>query len=466
MKFDFNKKYSTIAIYACMVIAFALVFALCVFNLSSVWGVVKTILNALNPVIYGFVIAFILNPLYRLFERKVFKFVSKKKKRAVLQRVLSLVAAYLVLALLITLFAVLIVPQLVSGFNELQSKMGDYVKNVQKWVEKTLEKTQEKHPKNFLLKIVSVENLIESINKFISNWSEMLSAIMPTVRSFVGSVIDVVKNMAIGFVISIYFLFSRDKLCAQIKKSVYALFKKERADNMVRLTRFTSNKFESFITGRIIDALIMMALTFVVLTIFNIPYPALIAVIVGVTNVIPFFGPFIGAIPSAFIVFIANPYDVIWFIVIIFILQQLDGNVICPMIVGERMGLSALWVVVSLLLMGGLLGMTGLFVGVPLFAVVYAFFSDFVERRLLKKELPVDTDAYYRSPEEDEHKHTSGMDSRPVRKAKAFCAKIRDKRAKRGKGDDAEAVEAVESDAAEVDEAVEVNDAGEQDNKE
>ena len=431
MRFDFNRKYSTIAFYACLVIAFALIFAMCVFNFSSVWSVIKTILNALNPVIYGFVIAFILNPLYRLFENKVFRFVSKKRKHAVLQRVLALIAAYLVVALLVALFALLIVPQLVSGFNELQNKMGDYVKNVQDWVEQTLARTHENHPKNIILKIINIEDLSNSINKFISSWSDMLKSIMPTVRSFVSSVIDVVKNMAIGLVLSVYFLFSRDKLCAQIKKSLYAIFSKERVDNMVRLTRFTSSKFEGFITGRIIDALIMMVLTFLVLNIFNIPYPALIAVIVGVTNVIPFFGPFIGAVPSAFIVFIANPYDVIWFIVIIVILQQLDGNVIAPMIVGERMGLSALWVVLSLLLMGGLLGITGLFIGVPLFAVIYALFSDFVERRLAKRELPVDTDAYYRSPEEEEHKHTSGLDSKPVRKTREMWMKIKQKRAAR-----------------------------------
>ena len=398
MKIDWNKKYTTIAVYVCLVLAFGALCAFCAFNLGKIWMVIKKILQILNPIIYGFVIAFLLNPMYRFFERKVFKFVSKKKPRVILRRVLALVSAYLVAAILISAFALIVVPQISESFTELQSKMGGYVEKTQEWVEKTLAEARSKHSNNFIFKLINVDDLTAKLKGFISDSYELMNKAVPVITDFLAGIINVVKNIIIGLVISIYFLFSRDMLCAQVKKTMYALFKKESVDRAVRVTRFTSFKFENFVSGKIIDSIVIGLLTFIVLAIFNFPYPALIATIVGVTNVIPFFGPFIGAIPSAFIIFVADPYKVLWFILIILIIQQLDGNVIGPMILGDRIGLSALWIVVSILLMSGFLGITGLFIGVPIFSVIYALFANFIDKRLRNKGLPTLTDDYMIKP--------------------------------------------------------------------
>ena len=409
MKIEWNKKYTTIAVYVCIVMIIGVLIAFCAFNLGKIWSVISRILTILNPIIYGFVIAFLLNPMYRLFERRVFAFVSKKKKRDRLRRVLSLIAAYLVAVLLISSFILIVVPQIVTGYSELEGKMSGYVATTQAWVEKTLENLNGARGKAGIFKLIDVNKIIESINEFISGSYKLLSDAVPYVKDFITMFINVVKNMFIGLIISVYFLYSRDKLCAQIKKSVYAIFSKDRADRLVDLTRFTSDKFEGFIVGKIIDSIIIGVLTFAVLAVFDMPYPALIAMIIGVTNIIPFFGPFIGAVPSAFIIFVStDPSKTLLFILLIIIIQQLDGNIIGPLILGDRTGLSALWIVVSLLLMGGMIGITGMFIGVPLFAVLYALFSDFVAKRLSARGLPVETDDYIRHPEDEPPKHKSG----------------------------------------------------------
>lgn len=404
MKPEWNRKYTTIATYACLVIVFGVICIATALNIGTIWGGFKRLLTILNPIFYGFVIAFLINPLYRIFERKVFIFVGRDKPQDVLRRVLSLIAAYLVIIALISGFVLIVIPQILESASDLESRMGGYVKGVQNLVDSTV--TAANNDDGILAWIfdyVDVNKLGESINQLISNISSALVGVIPYLTGFISQFIGVVKNALLGIIISIYFLYSRDKLCAQIKKVVYALVKKERADNIVGVTRFTGHKFERFIVGKIIDSIIIGVLTFIVLVIFKIPYPALIAVIVGVTNVIPFIGPFIGAIPSAFIIFIAEPTKAFWFIIIILIIQQLDANVIEPTILGDSTGLSTLWIIISLLVMSGLFGLAGWVIGVPLFAVLYSLFSEFIKKKLIKREMPVCTVDYYRSPEDEPH---------------------------------------------------------------
>ena len=402
MRPEWNKKYTTIAIYACLVIVFGVVCVAAAINIETIWGGIGKLMRILNPIFYGFVIAFLVNPLYRIFERKAFAFVHRKKEQDVLRRVISLIAAYLVIISAITGFVIIVVPQLVQSASDLESRMSGYVKSVQGIVNTTIAEANNKDGMfGWLFDYVDASKLGEGINGLISQASSFMLNSVPVLTAFIGGFLTTVKDALLGLVISVYFLYSRDKLCAQIKKVVYAVFKKENADGIVDVTRFTGHKFERFIVGKIIDSIIIGILTFIVLVIFNIPYPALIAVIVGVTNVIPFFGPFIGAIPSAFIIFISEPTKALWFIIIILVIQQLDGNVIGPAILGDSTGLSALWIIISLLVMSGLFGLAGWVIGVPLFAVLYTLFSEFINKRLEKRELPVHTADYYRSPDEE-----------------------------------------------------------------
>ena len=405
MKLDWNKKYTTIAVYACLVIVFGVVCIAAALNIGAIWGGFRSVMKILNPVFYGFVIAFLINPVYRFFERKVFKFIKPEKTQDVLRRVLSLISAYLVVFFAITVFILIVMPQIVESCLDLESRMSSYVASVQTLVDKTVGAvTNEDGLFAWLFQYVDVKEMSNSIKDAIAELSMSLVGAIPYVTDTVYRLLSVVKDSLIGLVISIYFLYSRDKLCAQIKKVTYAVFKKEKGDSIVHVTRFTGYKFESFIVGKIIDSIIIGILTFFVLVIFGIPYPALIAVIVGVTNVIPFFGPFIGAIPSAFIIFIAEPVKALWFVLIILIIQQLDGNVIGPAILGDRTGLSALWIIISILVMGGVLGVAGWVIGVPLFAVVYTFFAAFINKVLERDGMPTATSEYYRPPSDDPHK--------------------------------------------------------------
>ncbi len=384
MKIDWNKKYSTIAAYACIVITFAVVLVAAAMNLDVVWGTAKGILSLLNPFIIGFCIAFLINPLMMLFEDRVFSFIGKKKPRPKLKRVLSLIIAYIVVSILISLFVYMIVPQIIQSYNDLQPRLSGYVTGAQEFSSTLFDKDKTPIPK-IILKFVDLEALNDSINDFLKNIYKVFIDFSPYIINFATNILNSLKNALIGIIVSIYFLFSKEKLCAQVKKTVYAFCGGKRASRMVRITRKTKKTFEGFIIGKIIDSIIIGILTFFVLMIFRMPYYPLVAVIVGVTNVIPFFGPFIGAIPSAIIIFIADPIKSFWFILIILAIQQLDGNVIGPKILGDSTNMSALWVMFSIIFMSGVLGLTGMFVGVPIFATLYALFVEYANKLLIAR---------------------------------------------------------------------------------
>ncbi len=393
MKLQHNKKYFTIAVYSCAVIFFAAVMFYLTQNIGVVSEFIGNILKVFNPMIYGFVIAFLVNPVMVFCEKRIFAFVDKKQPRKVLKRVLSLVLAMIFVAALISAFVSLLVPQVVDSYTDLEKKMGGYVSSVQGLIVNVFSEG-ESVPK-WVHEYVTSTHLVEKINDFIADSYDIVIDITPYIINFIRSIVNSLKNALIGIIFSVYFLYPKEKLCAQVKKLTYAVFSGKRASRMVHVARMTKKTFEGFVIGKIIDSIIIGVLTFIVLAIFKIPYYPIVSLIVGVTNVIPFFGPFIGAIPSAFIIFIADPVKALWFIVIIFIIQQLDGNVIGPHILGDSTNLSAIWVMVAIICMSGLLGLTGMFIGVPLFAVLYALLSEWVNKRLVARGRSRSLDAYY-----------------------------------------------------------------------
>ncbi len=384
LKIDWNKKYTTIAVYACIVITFAVVLVAAAMNISVVWGGVKGFFKVLNPFIIGFCIAFLINPLMMIFENRVFGFIGKKKRRSKLKRTLSIIIAYIIVSVLISLFVYMVVPQIVQSYNDLQPKLSGYVTGAQEFSSTLFDKDKTPIPE-FILKFLDLDALNDSFNNFFKDFYKLFIDFSPYIINFATNTINSLKNALIGIIVSIYFLFSKEKLCAQVKKTCYAFFNRKRAARMVRITRKTKATFEGFIIGKIIDSIIIGVLTFFVLMIFKMPYYPLVAVIVGVTNVIPFFGPFIGAIPSAFIIFIADPIKSFWFVLIILAIQQLDGNVIGPYILGDSTNMSALWVMFSIIFMSGVLGITGMFIGVPIFATLYAIFVEYANKLLIAR---------------------------------------------------------------------------------
>ncbi|MBR4881298.1 MAG: AI-2E family transporter [Clostridia bacterium] len=384
MKIDWDRKYTTLTVYICIIITFTVALVAAALNIDVVWGAIKGTLSVLNPFIIGFCIAFLINPVMMLLENKVFVFIGKRTPRPALKRTLSLTVSYIIVSVLLSLFVYMIVPQIIQSYNDLQAKLSGYVTGAQEFVSNFFDKDKTPIPE-FILKFVDLDALNDSVNDFIKNFYKIFIDFSPYIIDFATNILNSLKNALIGIIVSIYFLFSKERLCAQVKKTVYAFFNGKRAARMVRITRRTKKTFEGFIIGKIIDSIIIGILTFFVLMIFKMPYYPLIAVIVGVTNVIPFFGPFIGAIPSAIIIFIADPVKSFWFIVIILAIQQLDGNVIGPAILGDSTNMSALWVMFSIIFMSGVLGLTGMFIGVPIFATLYALFVEYANKLLIAR---------------------------------------------------------------------------------
>ncbi len=236
--------------------------------------------------------------------------------------------------------------------------------------------------------------MIGSAEGILAKVYEVVTDALPHVVGYTIQITSGIVRAAIGFIISVYVLYHKERFFAQAKKAMYALMKKERVDSLIRLGHKSNATFSGFIAGQILDALIVGILCFVFMSIFRFPYPMLISVLVAVTNVIPYFGPFIGAIPSILLVLMINPVQAFWFAIFILALQQFDGNVLCPKILGQSIGISAFWVIFALLLAGGIFGFLGMFIGVPIFAIIYTLVRSFIEERLTKKNLSTDTHDY------------------------------------------------------------------------
>ena len=223
---------------------------------------------------------------------------------------------------------------------------------------------------------------------------DKILGIIGNVSSGVISVLIWFKNILIGLIVMIYMLNIKDQFVAQAKKITYGIFSVAWANRLIKETRFIHKVFGGFIIGKIVDSLIIGVLCFVCLSFMKMPYTLLVSVIVGVTNIIPFFGPFIGAVPSAFLILLVSPVQCLYFLIFILLLQQFDGNILGPKILGDSTGISSFWVLFSILLFGGLLGFAGMIIGVPAFAVIYRLVGDIINEQLRRKKLSVRTRDY------------------------------------------------------------------------
>ena len=234
----------------------------------------------------------------------------------------------------------------------------------------------------------------ENFNRFIDYVIRFVTDLLPILGTLLTSVASKIWNIVLGIIISIYLLSDKEKFCALSKKITYAVFPKSVAEKSIEITHRSNSTFGKFLVGKILDSVIIGILTFFILTVSKMPYAILISVIVGITNIIPFFGPFIGAIPSFIIILFVSPVKALWFLVIILVIQQIDGNIIGPKILGDSIGVSAFWILFAILVAGKFLGLVGMIIGVPLFAVVYSLLKEIVEGQLKKKGLHIETKDY------------------------------------------------------------------------
>lgn len=402
MKIDWNKKYTTIAIYALLVI---LTGTLLVLLSVEALGVVKDgtltgFLKIFNPFVYGFAIAYFLNPIMIMSEKYIFGWVDKKKPRKKLKRVLSLILTMLFGLAIISSLLLVVIPQLLASIDQLWGKIVDLINKYAKdssLLMDTLNDFLERFNLSSDFEKQMTTYLAELIGKGMTLLSESVTPIITYLIGILSSLVTQMANIFVGIIISVYFLSDKEKFAAQLKKILFSFLKRERAESFIALMRTTHKTVGSFITGVLLDSLLVGFITFVFMSVFRMNYAVLIAVIVGITNMIPFFGPFIGAIPSVLILLMSQPIQALIFIIYVIVMQQVDGNIINPRIIGHNIGISPFWVIFAIIIMSGLFGAAGIFVGVPLFSVLYTLVSRYISSRLKKRSLPEATEDYYAS---------------------------------------------------------------------
>ncbi|WP_291649652.1 AI-2E family transporter [Clostridium sp.] len=386
MKVNWNSKYTTIAIYSFIVAISVILFYLAISQVTIFTDKLDSILVVMQPFIIGFSIAYIVNFLLDFYENKVFetryiKMVKLKSKRG-----LAILFSYITTFFIISMFVKFLLPQLIDSIVGLVNDIPSYITNTTNFVNEIIMKLNIEEQYSQVL----MDNFNSSVNYII----KFATNLIPALGGFLANVASSIWNVILGIIVSVYLLIDKEKLCALSKKVTYGLFPELYADEIIKLVDRSNYTFGRFLVGKIIDSLIIGVLTFIILTIFKMPYTVLISVIVGITNIIPFFGPFIGAIPSFIIILFVSPVQALWFLLIIFFIQQLDGNVIGPKILGDSIGISAFWILFSILVAGKLLGIVGMIIGVPLFAVFYSIVKDFIESKLRKKGLKTETKEY------------------------------------------------------------------------
>ncbi len=371
------------------------IFLVCVAGLlfvaqfDAIKSVISWVTDMLSPVFVGTVLAYIINPLTVIFENtcmRIFKKIKEKSRRRI-SRGISITLSLVVLIAVIALLMFLIIPEFLDSLNKLITKAPDLFDDVLKWI------AQVQNSDN-----VFMSNMGQTIDQLVGKISDWLMSVASTaVGSLIGSVISVVSfffDFIVSLVVFVYALLEKEKFIAQSKKLIFAIFSRERANDILLVARYGNETFGKFISGKLLTSTVVGVVTFVFMSIMKMPYPLLSAGIIAITNVIPFFGPFIGGIPTAFIVLISDFRLGMIYIIFMLVLQQLEGNVIEPMIMEDKTGVSKFWIIFAILLCGGVFGVAGMIFSVPLFAVLFYSIKIWVERSLAKKELPIPSDDY------------------------------------------------------------------------
>jgi predicted PurR-regulated permease PerM len=395
--FNWDKKYLYWGVTAFCVVACSILFYMALAYLPKVGGVLGSLARILSPFIWGLVIAYLLNPLNKVLYKNVFlpltvKLSGKRKTGAPgLAKGLSVLLSILVFLAVITALVYLIIPQLYASVETIVNNSSLYIGKISAWSQKML--TNYPDLRDF------VTEKFEEINTNLFAW--IRDTILPRLGSFVTNVtagvyyfVRGIYNLVIGIIVSVYLLGNSESASARAMRLCYCVFGMEKAEKVREAVRFTDKTFMGFINGKLLDSAIIGLICYIVCALLNMPYALLVSVIIGVTNIIPFFGPLIGAIPSAFIILLVDPVKCLIFIIFIVILQQVDGNIIGPKILGSSIGINGFWVMFSIILGAGLFSFWGMLLGVPVFVVIYTGITILVERKLKKRSLPVDPEDY------------------------------------------------------------------------
>ncbi|MCI8327113.1 MAG: AI-2E family transporter [Lachnospiraceae bacterium] len=355
----------------------------------------RALTSVLQPIIFGIVIAYLINPVMVFFEKYLLRLLGPKmKKKDKVKRwcrSIATIGALAVFILIIVLLLVMLIPQLVESIQglvvSLPGEIKEFVAGINKWLDgdsklgNILEDTL-LHASDYL-RDWAMKDLLPKSNRYLSSITTGLIGFL-----------KMLLNIAVGLIVSVYLLSGKETFVGQLKKLIYAIFKPRKANIIIETARKSNEIFGGFISGKILDSTIIGIICYIVMLIMKMPYALLISVIVGVTNIIPFFGPFIGAIPGFIIIVLANPIQGLYFVIMVLVLQQVDGNIIGPAILGDSTGLSPFWVVFAIMVGGGLFGFAGMLLGVPIFGVIYYILERIICYFLRNKKLPEGTECY------------------------------------------------------------------------
>lgn len=397
MKRLLENKHARLMLMIFIVGALLIIFNQIVGNYESFSEGVGTIKTIVSPFIYGFVMAYLLSPIYNATVRGLYKllgkyFNNKQRLFSFCKLVASVVAVVCLIGAVAGLIA-LIVPQVIESLTGILKSLPQRLTQLSALFNDITSKMDNKRLAMKMSEIYAQvqTNLIELAQ----------TKLIPGMGTLVGQVstqvlltLKTMMNVMIGVMACVYMLNSKERFQGQFKKVILATLPKEKAEAVFDFAKFTNRTFGGFINGKIIDSIIIGIICFILMKIFGFPYPILISAIIGITNVIPFFGPFIGAIPAAIIILLVNPMYSLYFLILIFILQQVDGNIIGPAILGNTTGIASFWVLFSIVIGGGLFGFIGMVLGVPVFAIIYYYFSRSINKRLEAKGLEFRTDSY------------------------------------------------------------------------
>ena len=391
-----DKKTQYKSIRPLVIIGAVIAFFLFLLNFEIVKGFFGSFVDILTPFIIGFAIAYLLNSPLNFFENTIFSFVGNREKGAKLRRVLAIITTMLSAVIVLTTLISIIIPLLSQSVSTLLNNTNNYIARLEEMVYELVTK--------FDLEEAGFFEMFETWEKITTDFVGFAQQYLPNILNYLPNLFDFSKQLTsgissaiIGIIISIYLLYGKERFGAQIKKLGYAVLKPRTMNKAVDIARFSHKTFNRYIIGTLIDSLVVCGVSFVVTSVLRMPFPLLLSVIIGVTNIVPFFGPIVGGIIGGVIVVMVDPSKILWFVIFVVVLQQIEGNIIAPRILGGTTGLPAFWVLFSIIVFGGMFGFVGMFVGVPFFSVVYALIREYSEKRLRKKNMPTSTGFYYMS---------------------------------------------------------------------
>lgn len=387
MKKLLSNKVVQIGIVSFCVIAACIVFSFLLLNVKSLFAFIGNIISIMMPLIFGLVLAYIMHPIVNLFDKKVFTKIEKAGTRRNLSIFCTMVV---IIGLIATLFSI-VLPELFASIQSLIINIPEYLKNLETGILNWLSDNQELEKSVMENYDTVAEYLISATNNVIL---PMVDGVVSKLSTGIFGIFNFVFNFVVGLVFAIYLLANTKNFSAGIRKALYSIFPVEAVNGFIDEIKHINHVFGQFMIGKICDSSIVAFSTFVFLLIFGYPYPLLIAVIIGLTDLIPYFGPYIGTVPSALLICLVDPVKAITFVLWIIVLQQIDSNLITPRIQKQATGLPSFWVLFSITLFGGLFGVIGLLIAVPCFTIIYELGVEFVDKQLKKKNLPTDKSYY------------------------------------------------------------------------